>query len=131
MKLSTRIILGLAVAGAVLCSPTSAGPAQAQSQTAITVNLGISCQGSGVQGITEGVMGDPSKNPTSFRITCSPETPQARTTISAVGDPEDMPWSVQATTINVHGVSTSCTQRGTRLPMKISCNSPGHGSRYL
>jgi hypothetical protein len=124
MKLSTCTMVGQALVGAVLSNTGIATSARAQ--TATRVQLEITCQGSGVQGIAEGVIGDPDMNPARFRITCSPSTPRNRATITAMGDPDMMPWSVKVTLTDARGVSTSREARGIGLPARVTTTAVGN-----
>src|SRR5262245_16713415 len=129
MTASPRMLLALALVGATLFAPAGASPARAA--TTSRISLEIACQGSGVQGIAEGTISDPNDRPAAFRITCDPATPRRRIAITAVDDPEDMPWSVRVTVTNARGERTSCVERGTALPMQITCNAFGHAGRAI
>jgi hypothetical protein len=123
MRMSTRIIMALALVGAVLCGPGSASPVHATTDTKI--HVGIKCQGIGTRGIAEVMIGDPDDKPAHVRLTCSHATPRSRVAITVSGAPEDMPWSVKVAMVKASGESTSCEQLGTHPSMKTTCRTIG------
>jgi hypothetical protein len=57
----------------------------------------------------------------SFNLTCSPSAPVAIGDAGMIGDPNLTPWTIGLSATDARGLTTTCAERGTGLPVRLVC----------